>query len=51
MRKYLDINLADKTVEESELQGEAIVNAGRYFIAKKLNECGAATWMMLRTPM
>lgn len=42
MRKYLDIDLNTQTVSESELQGESIVNAGRYFIAKKLNECGAA---------
>lgn len=43
MRKYLDINLADQTVQSEELEGEAIVKAGRYLIAKKLVDAGVAT--------
>ncbi|HUG35533.1 MAG TPA: aldehyde ferredoxin oxidoreductase C-terminal domain-containing protein [Candidatus Limnocylindrales bacterium] len=43
MRKYLDINLTDHTIATRELTGEAIVNAGRYLIAKTLLELGAAT--------
>jgi aldehyde:ferredoxin oxidoreductase len=42
MRKYLDIDLKTKSVTTRELEGEAIANAGRYFIAKTLVECGAA---------
>ena len=38
MRRYLQINLKHKQVEEQELEGEAIVNAGRYLIAKTLCE-------------
>src|SRR3989304_9085399 len=36
MRKYLHINLGDRQVRTEELHGEAIVRAGRYFIAKSL---------------
>ena len=43
MRKYLHINLADRSVRTEELQGEAIVRSGRYFIAKTLLEMGAAS--------
>lgn len=43
MRKYLQINLRDRSVRTEELHGEAIVRVGRYFIAKTLLECGAAT--------
>ncbi|MDX1512598.1 MAG: aldehyde ferredoxin oxidoreductase C-terminal domain-containing protein [Gammaproteobacteria bacterium] len=42
MRKYLDIDLHTKTVNTTELEGQQIANAGRYFIAKTLVECGAA---------
>ncbi len=42
MRKYLNINLSDRTVEAKELEGEAIVRAGRYLIAKTLLEGGIA---------
>jgi aldehyde:ferredoxin oxidoreductase len=42
MRKYLQIDLARRSVEASELHGEAIVKAGRYLIAKTLLEGGAA---------
>ncbi len=43
MRKYLDIDLTNKSVSVSEFAGEELVNAGRHFIAKTLVECGAAT--------
>ena len=42
MRKYLHINLNDKSVETEELHGKDIVKVGRYFIAKTLLEKGAA---------
>ncbi len=42
MRKYLHINLNDRSVRTEEFQGEAIVRAGRHFIAKTLLELGAA---------
>jgi aldehyde:ferredoxin oxidoreductase len=43
MRTYCDIHLNDRTIGKQELTGEAIVKAGRYLIAKKLLELGAAT--------
>ena len=43
MRIYYDIHLSDRTITKRELQGETIVKAGRYFIAKTLLELGAAT--------
>ena len=43
MRKYLHINLKNQTIEADELQGEAIVKGGRYFIAKTMLAQGAAT--------
>jgi aldehyde:ferredoxin oxidoreductase len=43
MRTYYDIQLGDRTITTRELSGEAIVKAGRYFIAKTLLELGAAT--------
>jgi len=42
MRKYLHINLGDRSVRTEELQGEAVVRAGRHFIAKTLLELGVA---------
>jgi aldehyde:ferredoxin oxidoreductase len=42
MRKYLHINLAKRSVDTEELEGEAIVRVGRHFIAKTLLESGAA---------
>ena len=42
MRKYLHINLGDRSVRTEELHGEAIVRAGRYYIAKTLLESGVA---------
>src|SRR5262245_28292722 len=43
MRTYLDIRLNDRSVARRELQAEAVVEAGRYLIAKTLLEAGAAT--------
>src|SRR3989440_4178048 len=43
MRTYYDIRLNDRTVARRELEGEAIVKAGRYLIAKTLLDLGAAT--------
>jgi aldehyde:ferredoxin oxidoreductase len=43
MRKHLHINLADRSVTTEELHGEAIVRAGRHYIAKSLLKNGAAT--------
>jgi aldehyde:ferredoxin oxidoreductase len=43
MRKYLHINLRDRSVETEELHGEAIIRAGRHYIAKTLLKRGAAT--------
>ena len=42
MRKYLHINLGDRSVRTEEFHGEAIVSAGRHFIAKTLLERGVA---------
>src|SRR3989338_3598475 len=43
MRKYLHINLTNRSVETEELHGEAVIRAGRHFIAKTLLKSGAAT--------
>src|SRR6266852_6338411 len=43
MRTYYDVLLTDRTIAKRELEGEAIVKAGRYLIAKTLLELGAAT--------
>ena len=43
MRHYYDITLNDRTIAKRELEGEAIVKAGRYLIAKTLLDLGAAT--------
>lgn len=42
MRKYLHINVRERAVETEELRGEAIVRAGRYYIAKTMLESGLA---------
>ena len=42
MRKYHDIRLDDQTITTQELQGDDIVKAGRYLIAKTLLDLGAA---------
>src|SRR5512143_2725264 len=43
MRAYYDIQLNDRTIARRALEGEAVVKAGRYLIAKTLLELGAAT--------
>ena len=43
MRRYLHINLNDRSIETDELEGEAVVRAGRHLIAKTLLERGVAT--------
>ncbi len=43
MRAYYDIQLHDRAIAKRELEGEAIVKAGRYLIAKTLLDLGAAT--------
>ena len=40
MRRYLHIKLGDRAVESEELHGEAIIRAGRHYIAKTLLERG-----------
>ncbi len=42
MRKYLQIHLPDRTITTEQLHGEAIIRAGRYFVAKTLLDLGAA---------
>ena len=42
MRKYLHINLNDRSIRTEELHGEAIARSGRYLIAKTLLELGIA---------
>lgn len=43
MRNYLHIHLNDQTVTRQPMEGEELVMAGRYLIAKTLVESGAAT--------
>jgi aldehyde:ferredoxin oxidoreductase len=42
MRKYLDIDLATRTISGRELEGREIAEAGRYLIARMLLEQGIA---------
>ncbi len=42
MRTYYHINLEDQSIESEELDGEAVVRAGRHLIAKTLLERGVA---------
>ncbi len=42
MRQYLDIYLNEQRVESETLEGEQLVKAGRYLIAKKLTEMNIA---------
>src|SRR5512133_2074680 len=42
MRKYLHVNLGDRSVRTEEFQGEASVRAGRHWIAKTLLKLGTA---------
>ena len=43
MRRYLHINLDDRSIDAQALNGEAIVRSGRYHIARTLLDCGAAS--------
>jgi aldehyde:ferredoxin oxidoreductase len=43
MRTYYDIQLNDRAINSRTLEGEAIVKAGRYLIARTLLDLGAAT--------
>ena len=43
MRTYFEIDLSGRTITKRTLQGEEIVRAGRYLIARTLLERGAAT--------
>ena len=43
MRKYLHIDLGQRSVREETFKGEQVAQAGRYFIAKTLLEMGIAT--------
>lgn len=43
MRKRLHVQLADRSIETEELHGQAIAEAGRYYIARTLLESGVAT--------
>ncbi|MGE3540941.1 MAG: aldehyde ferredoxin oxidoreductase C-terminal domain-containing protein [Candidatus Tectimicrobiota bacterium] len=43
MRRYLHIHLEEQTIDTEQLDGEALVRAGRYLIAKTLLEHHVAT--------
>ncbi len=43
MRNYYHIHLADQTITSEHMDGEALVKAGRYFIARTLVAAGTAT--------
>ena len=43
MRTYYEVQLGDRTVTSRALEGEEIVRAGRYLIARTLLQAGAAT--------
>ena len=38
MRRYLHVNLNDRSIRTEELDGEAVIRAGRYLISKTLLE-------------
>jgi aldehyde:ferredoxin oxidoreductase len=42
MRRYLHIDLGDRGIRTEALEGEAVIRAGRHFIAKTLLERGVA---------
>ena len=42
MRKFHHIDLSQQSVKTEEFHGEQIVRGGRYFVAKALNDLGAA---------
>ena len=43
MRKYLQVDLKQKSIQVDTIDGEALAHRGRYFIAKTLLEQGIAT--------
>src|ERR1700741_209957 len=43
MRIYYHSRRSDRSITKREMEGEAVVRPGRYFIAKTLLELGAAT--------
>jgi len=43
MRKYLNINLNDHSITTDQLEGDALIKAGRNFIVRSLLDAGAAT--------
>lgn len=43
MRQYLHIHLSDQRVERDTIEGEALVNCGRHFIAETLLNAGVAS--------
>jgi aldehyde:ferredoxin oxidoreductase len=43
MRTYLDIDLDTRTIKKNPQSGRDLVDTGRYFIARTLVDCGAAT--------
>ena len=42
MRKYLHIKLGDRSIRTEELEADAVIRVGRYYIAKTLLESGIA---------
>ena len=42
MRKYLHINVCERSVETDELHGEDVIRVGRHFIARTLLASGVA---------
>ncbi|MCB1748199.1 MAG: aldehyde ferredoxin oxidoreductase [Gammaproteobacteria bacterium] len=42
MRQYLHIDLPNRDIRREEFSGEQVARAGRYFIARTLNELGTA---------
>ncbi len=43
MRRFLHIDLRDRSITSETLEGEAIIRSGRYLISRTLLDCGAAT--------
>ena len=44
MRKYLHINLNDRTIETEDMSGEALARAGRHYIVKTLLEAAKQSY-------
>ncbi|MGB1879472.1 MAG: aldehyde ferredoxin oxidoreductase N-terminal domain-containing protein, partial [Gammaproteobacteria bacterium] len=42
MRKYLHINVGERSIREESFSGDQVARAGRYFIAKTLTDLGVA---------